>query len=142
MNELANYPSIIKFSLEWGDMDACGILNNVKYFRYFENGRIDYLEKVGLFGGEMGNDRELVVAVSSAEYKKPLVYPDTITVGTRIKKVGKTSLVMESLLVSESQEIAASGEVVLVMYDFKNKHKIDIPKEAIVLINEIEKIGV
>ena len=92
MNELANYPSIIKFSLEWGDMDACGILNNVKYFRYFENGRIDYLEKVGLFGGEMGDNRELVVAVSSAEYKKSLIYPDIITVGTRVIKVGKTSL--------------------------------------------------
>ena len=142
MNKLTRYPSIIKFSLEWGDMDACGILNNVKYFRYFENGRIDYLEKVGLFGGETSHNKELVVAASSAEYKKPLVYPDTITVGTRVKKVGKTSLVMESLLLNKNLEVAALGEVVLVLYDFKNKHKIDIPEKAIILINNLEKKAV
>jgi acyl-ACP thioesterase len=33
--------------IRWGDMDAYGHVNNTVYFRYMEQARVEYLEKLG-----------------------------------------------------------------------------------------------
>ncbi len=44
---LPSYPVVVEWDVAWGDMDAYGHVNNVVYFRYFEQARIAYLERIG-----------------------------------------------------------------------------------------------
>ena len=40
------YPVVLTQDLVWSDMDAFKHVNNAVYFRFFENARIAYFEKV------------------------------------------------------------------------------------------------
>ena len=46
---LADFAVTVTFPVAWGEMDALGHVNNIVYFRYFENGRARYLSQVGFF---------------------------------------------------------------------------------------------
>ena len=43
---LAGFPSIVELDVAWGDMDSLGHVNNVVYFRYFENARVEYFTRL------------------------------------------------------------------------------------------------
>ena len=43
----SEYPVVLQQDVIWGDMDAYGHVNNTVYFRYFEDARIAYLDKIG-----------------------------------------------------------------------------------------------
>jgi len=45
---MKEYPVIIAQDIIWGDMDAFDHINNTVYFRYFENARIEYFNKIGV----------------------------------------------------------------------------------------------
>ena len=42
---LAKYPVIVRQPIVWGDMDSYRHVNNVVYFRYFENARLEYFKQ-------------------------------------------------------------------------------------------------
>ncbi len=46
---LAGFPVVVAADAAWGDMDSFRHLNNVVYFRHFENARVEYLRRVGWF---------------------------------------------------------------------------------------------
>ncbi len=39
---LAGYPVVVEQAVVWGDMDSYRHVNNVVYFRYFENARLEF----------------------------------------------------------------------------------------------------
>ena len=45
---LAGYPSIVRMPIHWGDQDAFGHVNNTIFLRWFEDGRIAYLTRIGM----------------------------------------------------------------------------------------------
>jgi acyl-CoA thioester hydrolase len=53
--------------------------------------------------------------------------------------IGKTSLTIEYLIVSEKVGVAAEGEGVLVMYDYNKSQKISVPDEIKTAIQGLEK---
>ena len=46
---LAGYPVIVDLPVAWGEMDFYRHVNNVVYFRYFENARLEYFRRLGWF---------------------------------------------------------------------------------------------
>src|SRR5713101_5227720 len=46
---LAGYSVIVELSVAWGDMDSYRHVNNVVYFRYFENARLEYFRRLDWF---------------------------------------------------------------------------------------------
>ncbi len=108
---LAEFASIYVQPVIWNDMDAFNHVNNVVYYRYAESARINYLQQIGAFSDEVTT----VLAQSSCSYLKPVVYPDTLLVGVRTKKLGNTSIVMEYCYYSQAQQtVVATGDSVLV----------------------------
>ena len=49
-------------------------------------------------------------------------------IGTRIKSIGKTSFIMEFCAVSDTVGLAASGNALMVIYDYNALKKTDIPE--------------
>ena len=78
-DELSHYPIIHQQPIHWGEMDAFNHLNNVVYYRYAESARIGYLQALGMFDSNMVT----VLAQSSCQYLRPVIYPDTLLLGVR-----------------------------------------------------------
>src|SRR5438128_1459859 len=81
---LATYPVVIEQAVVWGDMDSYQHVNNTVYFRYFENARLEYFRRLGWFEFEKETGIGPILAATQATFRKPLAYPDTISVGARV----------------------------------------------------------
>jgi len=80
--------------IRWGDMDALGHVNNIMYFRYFEQTRLSWWETLDV--GQIhdaGVADSMVIVDNHAEYLRPLVYPADIVVRMGGHSPGRSSFV-------------------------------------------------
>ena len=118
--ELAHYPIIHQQPIHWGEMDAFNHLNNVVYYRYAESARIGYLQALGMFDGNMVT----VLAQSSCQYLRPVIFPDILLLGVRCQRLGTTSIVIEYSYYSMAQAaIVATAEAVIVRLESNGQDK-------------------
>lgn len=140
MRYLKGFPIVVKQRVDWGDMDAHGHVNNAVYFRYIENARIVYYEKIGKYDYEERTGVSFVVASTGCSFKYPLTYPDIILVGARVSEIDGSHIVMKYRIIStEHNIIAADAEAVIVSYHYGEKKKISFPLELNDNIRNIEE---
>ena len=130
MNDiLKGFPVVVQFPIAWGEMDSQKHVNNVVYFRYFENARIAYYDKIGAWQISEETGIGTVLATTDCRYRVPLTYPDTVHVGAKITKLEKDRFTMEYRVVSHRLgKLAAEGKGVLVTYDFQENRKAPVPE--------------
>lgn len=133
------YPVQVRFPVAYGEMDFYQHVNNVNYFRYFENARAKYFEELGIWEMRINAGKAAVLAEAKCKYLQSLFYPDNLIVGARVRSVGQTSFIQEYLIVSEKLGVAAVGEGILVMYDFNKSEKIRVPEEIREAIEKVEQ---
>ena len=142
LNKYNNHPMhgfavIYSQQVEWGDMDSFGHVNNVVYYTYAQNARIHYNSQLNLFNEKTFS----VMAASSCQYFKPVIYPDTLWIGVRIKKIGNASLIHEYTYYSTAMNtIVASGESVLVYLDKATGQKKNIDETKKAAISDFERV--
>jgi acyl-CoA thioester hydrolase len=139
---LEDYSVVIEIPIAWGEMDSFQHVNNVAYFRYFESARIRYSEKLGLYKHKDETGIGPILGSTSCKYRLPLTYPDTVSVGTKIIDIAEDRFTMKYVIVSHKhQKIAAEGDGVVVMYDYREGKKTAIPEEIRKRILAMEKMG-
>ncbi|MBF0467555.1 MAG: acyl-CoA thioesterase [Desulfamplus sp.] len=130
--------TVIEMPLPWSDMNAAQHISNTAYFRYFETARVHFFEQVDFVQHDEQRDTGIVLASISCKFRIPLVYPDTLSIGTRVVSMQEDRFTMRHLLVSHKhQKLAAQGEAVIVTYDYKKLCKASVPQ---FLINRIEAL--
>lgn len=131
MSDIEDYPVHIERSVSWGQMDAFQHVNNVEYFRFFEDARIAYFEAMGIYDPTASEPFERVgpiLAATSCQFKAPLTYPDDIVVGARTTDPGTDRFRLEYAISSETTgRIVATGDSEVVTYDYQKGHKVDVP---------------
>lgn len=120
---------ITSLPVQWGDQDAFGHVNNVVYFRWFESARVDVLEvfqpTLGLNNTGIGP----ILASIHCHYRRQLYSPDVVHIGSRITRIGRSSLDISHVVCSENQnQVVAEGVSVLVIYDYPSGRPIRIPE--------------
>jgi acyl-CoA thioester hydrolase len=136
---LAGFPVVIEIPVAWGEMDAFQHVNNIVYFRYFESARIAYLERSGFLETMSQTRIGPILAETLCRFRRPLTYPDTLSVGTRVSEMGEDRLVVQHRVVSHKLgAVAAEGEGTLVAYDYQEKRRAAIPDEVRRRIQELE----
>jgi acyl-CoA thioester hydrolase len=112
------YPVRIEHVVAWGEMDAFGHVNNTNYLRWFESARIAYFEAVAISLGA-GDQRPWVpiLARATIDFRKPVSFPDTVSVEAAVSRFGTTSFTMAYRAVSQKLGLAAEGEAVVVLLD-------------------------
>jgi acyl-CoA thioester hydrolase len=135
---LSEYPVTVSIDIPWSDLDALGMVNNVLFYRYFEKARFEYYARLGMAPGSQVGDIGPVMAFSSCRYFASLTYPDTITVGARVREIKTTSFVMEFAIESGKAGRAALGETVIVMVDYGTGEKVPLLEEVREAIRKIE----
>jgi acyl-CoA thioester hydrolase len=125
----AGFRSMIQLPILWGDQDAFQHVNNTLPIRWFESARIAYLEHAGI-------DRQLeqlalgpILASVSCNYRKQLTYPDNVWIGSKVSRLGKSSLTMQHAIHSDSWQdlVVADGDSVIVIFDYQANHPRRIP---------------
>jgi acyl-CoA thioester hydrolase len=125
---LAGFPLSIEIPVQWGDQDAFRHVNNTVYLRWFESSRIAHTQKLGLWELIETQGIGPILASTKIDYRRPLMFPETVRVGSKIVKVGRTSLTLEHRVVGlASKVIAAEGVAVVVLYDYKKAEPCPIP---------------
>ena len=127
---LAGYPVVVEQAVVWGDMDSYRHVNNVVYFRYFENARLEYFRRLDWFAFEKESGVGPILAATQARFRKPLTYPDVILIGARVPEVSRDRLTMEHRIVSRRLgAVATEGEGTIVTYDYGRGAKAAVPDE-------------
>ena len=117
--KISDYPFLITWPVQWGDQDAFQHVNNTVYFRWFESARIAYGDRIGLTDLMRTARIGPILASITCHYRLPVNYPDTVQIGTRITRIGRTSLTMDHLLLSVAADaVAAEATSTLVIYDY------------------------
>ena len=88
--------------VRWGEMDAFGHLNNVMYFRYFEEARALWLASLGV-GLTLEDDGPVLVS-SGATYFHPVVYPARMRVRCYPELLGNTSFTVRHEVLLEGDD--------------------------------------
>jgi acyl-CoA thioester hydrolase len=127
---LTDYSLVTTLPVQWGDMDAFGHVNNVVYIQWFESARIDLLNSVTASVSMAAGGVSPILASIRCDYKKQLHFPDTVHIGSRIVRIGRTSFDIEHAVFSEQlQQIAAIGTSVVVVFDYATNRPVRIPDD-------------
>jgi acyl-CoA thioester hydrolase len=123
----------------WGDEDAFGHVNNIAYLRWCESARVDYLRRVDLFPKLPPAGVGPILASVTCHYHKPLTYPDTVTIGTRVTHIGNSSFRMAHAIFSRATgEVAAEADSALVSVDYATGKPVRLPEPVRDAITELE----
>jgi acyl-CoA thioester hydrolase len=137
---LKGYPIVVTTMVGWGDMDANRHVNNVMYFRYIEHARLKYFEDLGFSKMQEETGIGPILAWTDCRFRRPLSYPDDVSIGVRISDVGEDRFVMHSIIVSHAlKEVAAEGQQRVVVYNYRTNQKAPLPEVIRKRIEEFER---
>lgn len=129
-NQLRDFPVVVTLPLQWGDQDAFGHVNNTVPIRWFESARVAYLEQSLLSQMMQSGGLGPILASVTCNYRRQLHYPDRVTIGARIAKIGRSSMIMEHLVYSEELDtVAVDGTSTVVVFDYEANRPTRIPDE-------------
>ena len=117
--------------VRYGDLDPQGHVNNAKHLTYFEQARVQYMIKLGLFTKDQAfMEIGVILADVHITYFAPIYFGQNIKVGVHAAKIGNKSMRWEQNIVyADTEKELARGEVVIVTYDYRTEKTIPIPQE-------------
>jgi acyl-CoA thioester hydrolase len=119
------------FPIAWGDMDALGHVNNARYFDYFQEARIEWLRELNISMTEQAGPVVIHVACT---FLKPVVYPATVTLCSKIHSLGNSSMLMDHELY-QNDVLMAQGSCKIVWVDYRQNKSIPLPHAFRTLFN-------
>lgn len=123
----ADYPALRPITTRWMDNDAYGHVNNVVYYSFFDTAVNTWLIERGALDIETSPVIGLVVE-TGCQYFAPLTYPETVTAGLRVARLGRSSVRYEVGLFGEgSESAAAQGHFVHVYVDRATRRPAALP---------------
>lgn len=134
------WPVRIEVKVAWGEMDAFAHVNNANYLRWFESARIAYFEQVSVsIGAKDQSPWVPILARATVDFRRPVTYPDTVTVEASVRSFGTTSFTMAYRATSLAQgAVVAEGEAVVVLLEPASGRKTPIPPALHAAIDALE----
>jgi len=115
--ERADYRFFLDIPTRWMDNDIYGHINNVTYYSYFDTVVARFL----LGSGAINLVDSAVIGVvveTQCRFHAPIAFPDAVTAGLRVERVGNTSIRYGvGIFRGEAQQVCAEGHFVHVYVD-------------------------
>lgn len=136
-SNLAGYPHRLSIPTRWADNDVYGHVNNVVYYYYFDTVVNKFLIDKGLL--EIGKSDVIgLVVETGCQYFAPISFPDIITAGLRVAKLGKSSVRYEiGLFRGDETTASAQGHFVHVYVDEAARRPVPLPADMRAALEEI-----
>ncbi len=136
---LIDFPVVVTVPLLWGDHDAFGHVNNLAYLRWCESARVEYLMRIGLWPSLPPAGIGPILASVSCDYKRPLTFPDTVCIGTRVTRIGNRSFQMQHRVVSKTLDtVAAEVDSTIVVFDYGRNETVPLPESCRTAIDGLQ----
>ena len=111
----------------WMDNDAYGHVNNVVYYSWFDTVVNAYLIEHGVLDIHQGDTIGLVIE-TQCNYFSPLAFPQTVEAGTRVARLGASSVRYEVGLFAQGEPLtAARGHFIHVYVDKQSRRPTALP---------------
>ncbi|MCT1829172.1 MULTISPECIES: acyl-CoA thioesterase [Brevibacterium] len=107
----ADFPLTTTDKLRYSDTDRQGHINNAVFATFFETGRVEIISQIDRHSEV--SDREFVLARITIDYLQEVHWPGTVTIGSRISRVGTSSLTVEQVIFVD-ETVCARAESVMV----------------------------
>jgi acyl-CoA thioester hydrolase len=125
----ADYVRFVALTTRWGDNDAYGHVNNVAYYAFIDTAVNQLLIEAGLLD-VVASPVIGVAAESGCRFHASAAYPDRITAGVRVARIGGSSIRYEvGLFRNDDDQAAAEGFFVHVMVDRKTMRPVVMPDD-------------
>ena len=123
----ADYRYFQTITTRWHDNDAFGHVNNVVYYAWIDTAVNMFLIENGIL--ELASSEIVgVVAETNLRYLREIAYPDPITVGIRVDKLGSSSVrYVSAVFRADEDEASAEGFFVHVYVNKKAMKPTPIP---------------
>jgi acyl-CoA thioester hydrolase len=120
----------------WTDNDMFGHLNNAVYYALFDTAINGWINT------QCGIDPLTmpwlgVVAESGCRYFSELKFPDSLTVGLAVTRLGNSSVTYRLAIFGDGDAVAAEGHWVHVYVDRASRRPVPIPAEIRALLQSI-----
>lgn len=107
-----------------------GHVNNVEYYSYFDTAVTHFLLEAGILAIPLG-PVGTVVAETQCRYLRPIAFPDRITVGLRVARLGSSSVRYEiAIFRGDEDQPSAAGHFVHVFVDRATMRPMPIPPQS------------
>lgn len=137
----SSFPHFCPITTRWMDNDAYLHVNNVAYYSFFDTAVNEYLIR----GGVLDLRRSTVtglVAHSECSYFAPIAFPESIEVGLRVARLGRSSVTYELGIFRETGDTAvAQGQFVHVYVDRETSRPVNIPETMNALLQRLVVTG-
>ncbi|WP_232631946.1 acyl-CoA thioesterase [Methylobacterium sp. Leaf118] len=123
----AAYPRHVPLATRWADNDVYGHLNNVVYYALFDTAVNGLLVEAGVLDLADGPVIGLVVE-TGCRYFAPVAFPQPLTAGVRVARLGRSSVRYEIAIFSHADaEAVAQGHFVHVYVDRHTRRPVPLP---------------
>jgi len=131
----SDYATWATDTIRFADTDKLGHVNNAAFSTFLETGRTHFLldpEKPLNTAGV-----SFVIARLILDFKAEMRWPGQAHIGTRCKSIGRSSFVLEQVIM-QNDTVAALAETVMVMFDETTRKSTPLPDIAIARLKAIQ----
>ena len=122
----SDYGVFSTITTRWFDNDVYGHMNNTVHYQLFDTAVHEYLVGQGVLDFKSGPTVFLVVE-TGCKYFSELAFPDVISVGIKVIKLGTSSATYEiGLFRGDAEEASAEGHFVHVCVDRETRKSVVI----------------
>ncbi|QJC53500.1 acyl-CoA thioesterase [Paenibacillus albicereus] len=134
---LDSFSFSIPLKIRYCETDMLGHVNNVSYFMYFEQGRIEYFENLELTEDLFSQKNVSVVADLECQYLDQIYLKDALRLHVKTARLGRSSIDIHYALTVDGK-LKASGRGAIVLIDTAGGRPTPIPERAREAIRRFE----
>ena len=135
---IGDFPHIRKESVRYADTDRQGHVNNAVFSTFFECSRTSILYDPGR--GLITPDSEFVIVKIELEYLSEINWPGSVEIGTRVVKLGRSSVNAEQAIFQNGICSAVSKNI-MVMIDSKTRKSTPLTNGAALAFEDLMVAG-
>ncbi|WP_210260269.1 acyl-CoA thioesterase [Hongsoonwoonella zoysiae] len=129
MPKLEDFPVRTSDKLRYADTDRQGHVNNAVFATFLETGRVELF-----FNPETGplakESAAFVIASLKLDFLSEINWPGTVDIGTRVLKVGRSSMTLDQAIF-QNDACVARAQTVIVQMDEATRRSTPLSKDVL-----------
>jgi acyl-CoA thioester hydrolase len=111
------------------DLDALNHVNNAVFNTYFEEARVQFIEEIPEFKSSVQTGFSFVLVHLELDYVKPILFKDTILIGSAVEEFGNSSIQgFQAIYSKQDHELKAVAKTTGVWFDLKKNRPARLPE--------------
>src|SRR5262245_16626462 len=125
-----------RLAVRFRDCDGMGHVNHAVYFTYLEQCRLTFWRELT---GVPSPHTRVIIARAECDYRAPAHFGDELEIGLRVLAIGRTSFTLGYDITNlANARLIASGQTVMVSYDYEAATPRPLPDAARKLLEELK----